>query len=315
MKNIAIVTDTGSGIMQEEGRKLGISVIAMPFMINGEEYFEGLDEAHDTQGRKRLARDTFFAMQKADAEVSTSQPSITDITDVWDELLKTHDEIVHIPFSCGLSGTCQTAMMLSHEDEYEGKVFVCNNFKAAAAQRQSCLDAQKLVKEGYEGAEIQKILEREAHNCSIYATVGTLKYLKKGGRCTPAAAAVGALLRIKPVLELKDGGKLDKCVIARTERAAREAMIAALRKDLMEKHGDPTCKHGYISVLYSDDPKCSDELKAMLEAEFPGRVSKEISYDPLALNVCCHSGPGVMGVVLYEEIEELRSEARLAGAI
>jgi len=306
MAKIAIVTDTGSGLMQEDGAKLGIHVLPMPFIIKGKEYFEGLDESQDPAKRKRLDRDSFFKFQVDDDDLSTSQPSIPDITDLWDRLLMTHDEIVHIPFTSGLSGSAQTALMLSRDEKYENKVFVCDNFKAASAQLHACLDAKKLVELGYSASQIREIMDREAYNCSIYATLDTLKYLKKGGRCTPAAAAIGSILHLKPVLELKDGGKLDKYAIARTSRQARQTMIDALHRDLIEKHHDPDCKYGYISLLYSDDPSYCDQLKEMLEKEFPNRVRTEIPYEPLALNVCCHSGPGVMGVVLYEEIKELR---------
>ena len=195
---IAIVTDSNSGVTQAQAKELGITVIPMPFMINGETYEEDIN----------LTQEQFYTHLTDGAEISTSQPSPQTVMNQWNELLKEYDQIVHIPMSSGLSGSCQTAMMLADEDEYEGKVFVVNNQRISVTQRQSAIDAKVMADKGMDGEEIKRVLEETKLESSIYITVDTLKYLKKGGRITPAAAALGTLLRIKPVLQIQ-GEKLD----------------------------------------------------------------------------------------------------------
>ena len=191
---IAIVTDSNSGITQAQAGELGIFVLPMPFMINGETFEEDIN----------LTQEEFYKRQAEDADISTSQPSPQDVTDLWDKLLaEGYDQIVHIPMSSGLSGSCQTARMLA--DDYEGKVFVVNNQRISVTQRRSALDAKELAEAGFHGEQIFEILERVKMESSIYITVDTLKFLKKGGRITPAAAALGTLLRIKPVLQIQGG--------------------------------------------------------------------------------------------------------------
>ena len=192
----AIATDSNSGITQEQAAKLGIYVLPMPFMINGEMFYEGVNLTHEE----------FFKRMEEGADITTSQPSPGEVTDFWDKLLKEYDEILYIPMSSGLSGSCQTAIMLA--DDYDGKVQVVNNQRISVTQEQSALDARDLAAKGYEAAQIKEILERTKYESSIYITLTTLKYLKKGGRITPAAAALGTLLRIKPVLTIQ-GEKLE----------------------------------------------------------------------------------------------------------
>ena len=199
----AIATDSNSGITQEQAAKLGIYVLPMPFMINGEMFYEGVNLTHEE----------FFKRMEEGADITTSQPSPGEVTDFWDKLLKEYDEILYIPMSSGLSGSCQTAIMLA--DDYDGKVQVVNNQRISVTQEQSALDARDLAAKGYEAAQIKEILERTKYESSIYITLTTLKYLKKGGRITPAAAALGTLLRIKPVLTIQ-GEKLDAFSKART---------------------------------------------------------------------------------------------------
>ena len=201
--NIAIVTDSNSGITQQQGKELGISVIPMPFMIDGKTYFEDID----------LNQKDFYQMLASGADISTSQPSPEAVTDMWDRLLEEHEAVVHIPMSSGLSGSCQTAMMLAQD--YEGRVFVVNNQRISVTQRQSVLDAMAMAEKGYTAEQIKTRLEETKFDSSIYITVDTLKYLKKGGRITPAAAALGTLLRIKPVLTIQ-GEKLDAFTKVRT---------------------------------------------------------------------------------------------------
>ena len=216
---IAIVTDSNSGITQKEGKELGISVIPMPFMADGKTYFEDIDLNHED----------FFQMLARGADISTSQPAPQDVTRLWDELLKEYEAIVHIPMSSGLSGSCQTAMMLAQD--YEGKVFVVNNQRISVTQRQSVMDALGMAQKGYTAEQIKNRLEETKFDSSIYITVDTLKYLKKGGRVTPAAAALGTLLRIKPVLTIQ-GEKLDAFTKVRTMKQAKSVMLSAIQKDM-----------------------------------------------------------------------------------
>ena len=219
----AIATDSNSGITQEQAAKLGIYVLPMPFMINGEMFYEGVNLTHEE----------FFKRMEEGADITTSQPSPGEVTDFWDKLLKEYDEILYIPMSSGLSGSCQTAIMLA--DDYDGKVQVVNNQRISVTQEQSALDARDLAAKGYEAAQIKEILERTKYESSIYITLTTLKYLKKGGRITPAAAALGTLLRIKPVLTIQ-GEKLDAFSKARTAKQAKTIMLTALAKDLSLIH-------------------------------------------------------------------------------
>ena len=227
---IAIVTDSNSGITQAQAGELGIFVLPMPFMINGETFEEDIN----------LTQEEFYKRQAEDADISTSQPSPQDVTDLWDKLLaEGYDQIVHIPMSSGLSGSCQTARMLA--DDYEGKVFVVNNQRISVTQRRSALDAKELAEAGFHGEQIFEILERVKMESSIYITVDTLKFLKKGGRITPAAAALGTLLRIKPVLQIQ-GEKLDSFSKVRTMKQARAVMLAAAESGLrIRKQRIPGC--------------------------------------------------------------------------
>ena len=224
MGNVAIVTDSNSGISQAEGKELGIYVIPMPFLVDGKLYFEDVD----------MNKEQFYHFLENDADLSTSQPSPGDVMDLWDKLLKEYDEIVEIPMSSGLSMSCETATLFSQEKEYLGKVHVVNNMRISVTQRQSVYDALKLVKEGKSGKEIKDILENDALNSSIYITVQDLKYLKKGGRITPAAATLGALLGIKPVLQIQ-GKKLDAFKKCRGMRAGKLIMIEAAKNDIQNR--------------------------------------------------------------------------------
>ena len=215
---VAIITDSNSGITQEEGKQLGIRIVPMPFMINGEEYLEDIT----------LTQQEFYAKLGEGSDISTSQPSPESIMALWDEVLEEYDEIVHIPMSSGLSGSCQTAMMLA--EDYDGKVEVVNNQRISVTQRQSALDAKELAAKGMCAAEIKEKLEAVKFDSSIYITLDTLKYLKKGGRITPAAAALGTMLRLKPVLQIH-GEKLDAFAKARTVKQAKNIMIKQIKDD------------------------------------------------------------------------------------
>ena len=285
---VAIITDSNSGITQEEGKQLGIRIVPMPFMINGEEYLEDIT----------LTQQEFYAKLGEGSDISTSQPSPESIMALWDEVLEEYDEIVHIPMSSGLSGSCQTAMMLA--EDYDGKVEVVNNQRISVTQRQSALDAKELAAKGMCAAEIKEKLEAVKFDSSIYITLDTLKYLKKGGRITPAAAALGTLLRLKPVLTVQ-GEKLDAFAKARTMKQAKSMMVAAITKDLEERFDDRTGKNVHLAVAHTDNQEEADEFAKELRELFP--ATGEIVIAPLSLSVSCHIGPGSLAVACSKVIE------------
>ena len=282
MTNIRIVTDSNSGITQSEAEKLGISVIPMPFLIDGEEYFEDIN----------LTQEQFYEHLRGDAAVSTSQPSVASVTELWDRLLKEGCEIVHIPMSSGLSESCHTSQTLAKE--YGGRVHVVDNQRISVTQKQSVFDAMKLAEQGKSAAQIAEYLTATKRDSSIYISLDTLKYLKKGGRLTPAAALVGSILRIKPVLQIQ-GEKLDAFRKVHSLRQAKQEMVAAIRNDLatrfaqFRKDGEMT-----ISVAHTDNYAEAEIFRKELEELFP---DVPVTYtDPLSLSVSCHIGPGALAV-------------------
>ena len=282
MNKIRIVTDSNSGITQEEAKKLGVFVVPMPFLINGEEYYEDIN----------LTQEQFYVHLRGDASVSTSQPSIASVTELWDELLKEDCEIVHIPMSSGLSETCHTAQSLAKE--YNGKVHVVDNQRISDTQKQSVLDALKLAENGISASQIKEILEQTKRDSSIYIALDTLKYLKKGGRLTPAAALIGSILRIKPVLQIQ-GEKLDAFKKVLSLKQAKQEMIGAIRHDLSTRfaqfraNGEMT-----LSVAHTDSFAEADTFRKELEQLFPD--VPVLFVDPLSLSVSCHIGPGALAV-------------------
>ena len=287
--SIAIVADSNSGVTQNEARELGIHVLPMPFMINGEVYYEGIDLTHQE----------FYKRMEEGADITTSQPSPKDVLELWDNLLKEYDEIVYIPMSSGLSGSCQTAMMLA--DEYDGRVQVVNNQRISVTQRQSALDARDLAAKGYRAGEIKNILEETKFNSIIYITVDTLKYLRKGGRITPAAAALGTMLKIKPVLTI-EGEKLDAFSKARTMKQARTTMLTALAHDLEERLGDKNAFHTYLQIAHTCNEEAAEELKETVRELYP---SAPVFVAPLSLSIGCHIGPGALAVACTGMLKEL----------
>lgn len=289
MSKVAIVSDSNSGIVQKEAEELGVYIVPMPFFINEETYFEGID----------LSQQEFYEKLKEGCDISTSMPSVASVTELWEELLKEYDEIVHIPMSSGLSGSCETAMMLSRD--YDGKVRVVDNQRISVTQRQSVLDAAALANQGRTATEIKEILEREKLESSIYVMLDTLTYLKKGGRITPAAAALGALLRLKPVLQIQ-GGKLDAFAKARTVKQAKSIMIDAIRNDCVNRFGDARGKHVHISMAYTYDLQAAEIFRAEVQEAFP---DSELVLHPLSLSVSCHIGPGALALACTKKIPEL----------
>ena len=294
MARIAIVTDSNSGITQAEGKKLGVYVLPMPFDIDGQPYFEDIN----------LTQEQFYEKLTGDADVSTSQPSPDAVMSLWDDLLKNkgYDEIVHIPMSSGLSSSCATAMMLAQD--YDGKVQVVDNQRISVTMKLSVLDAMKMTEDSFSAAEIKRILEEQKFNSSIYIMVDTLKYLKKGGRITPAAAALGTLLRLKPVLQLQ-GERLDAYAKSRTLKAAKSVMIEGIRKDCVERFGSDEQATGMdIMIAYSGTDKTEvNQWEQEVREAFPGH--DEIVVNPLSLSVSCHIGPGAIAVTCSKKLEEI----------
>ncbi len=287
---IAVVTDSNSGITQAQAKEMGITVLPMPFMIDGETYYEDIT----------LTQEQFYQRLKDNSDISTSQPTPDSIMKLWDELLKEYDQIVHIPMSAGLSGSCATAMMLAGEDEYEGNVFVVDNHRISVTQYQSVKDAMMLADMGMDGAQIKKCLEETAADSVIFVTVDTLKYLKKGGRITPAAAALGTLLRIKPVLIIL-GEKLDSFAKARTMKQAKTLMMNAIQKELDERLHDSECKDCHLAIAHSDNEEAALEFKKEVEERFP---DADIYLVPLSLSIACHIGPGSLALTATRKMEE-----------
>ena len=271
------MTDSNSGITQKEARELGIRVVPMPFYIDGQLFYEDIT----------LTQKEFYEKLSGDADISTSQPSPADVMEIWEELLDEYDEVVHIPMSSGLSTSCETAMMLARD--FDGKVFVVNNQRISVTQRQAVLDALELAAAGKSGQEIHDILMREKMESSIYITVDTLKYLKKGGRVTPAAAALGTVLNLKPVLTIQ-GEKLDAFAKVRGLKSAKKVMKEAMEKDIRERFRG---KRVHLEAAHTCTEEEAEEWKRELEEYFPGY---DIHMDALSLSVACHIGPGAMAV-------------------
>lgn len=287
MSKIAIMTDSNSGISQKEAKELGVTVLPMPFNIGDETYFEDIS----------LTQEKFYQRLQDGVDISTSQPSPQSVMDAWNELLKEYDEIVHIPMSSGLSGSCQTAMMLAGEEEYEGKVFVVDNQRISVTQKQSVLDALELVKQGKSGKEIRDILFEHKFKSSIYIMLDTLEYLKKGGRITPAAAALGTLLKLKPVLQIQ-GEKLDAFAKARTTNMGKTMMINAIKKDIENRFGNDN-KNVHFAIAYTYDTDAANAWKEEVENAFP---DCKVDMAPLSLSVSCHIGPGALALAVSQKI-------------
>lgn len=285
MSKVAIVTDSNSGITQKQGEELGIYVLPMPFFIDGELYLEDIT----------LSQEQFYEKLGADSEISTSQPSPGDVMDLWDKLLEDYDEIVCIPMSSGLSSTCETALSLAQD--YDEKVQVVNNQRISVTQEQSVYDAIKLRDEGKSAAEIRQVLEKEKMQASIYITVDTLKYLKKGGRITPAAAAIGTVLNLKPVLQIQ-GEKLDAFAKVRGWKAAKKTMLNAIEKDLTDRFADVKDQM-VLGMAYTCSKEEADEWRNEIQTRFP---DYELVEGPLSLSIACHIGPGAMAITCMKRV-------------
>lgn len=287
MSKVIVVTDSNSGITPDEAKKLGVEVIPMTFYIDEQMYYENID----------LTQEQFYEKLTAGGDIKTSMPLVGDVTDKWDEFLKENDEIVYIPMSSGLSSSCETAYMLSQD--YDGKVQVVNNQRISVTMRQSVIDAKNLAEAGKNAAEIKQILEDAKFESSIYIMVDTLNYLKKGGRITPAAAALGTLLKLKPVLQIQ-GEKLDAFAKARTVKQAKSIMIDAMKSDFEKRFNNPDGSQINLEMAYTHDIAAAEAFKEEVQAAFP---NNEIVMNPLSLSVSCHIGPGALAIACSKKIE------------
>ena len=289
MAKVAIVTDSNSGITQERAKELGITVIPMPFFVNGTCYYEGVNL--DQEEFYRLLTDDTMA-------VSTSQPSPGDVIDLWNNLLKEYEEIVHIPMSSGLSASCGTALSLA--EDFDGRVQVVNNHRISVTQYQSVLDAAAMARAGCRALEIRQRLEDEKQESSIYIMVDTLKYLKKGGRITPAAAMIGKVLKLKPVLQIQ-GEKLDAYAKVRGIKAAKKVMLEAMHKDFDTRFAKYVQRGEMclqIAYCYGME-EAVDEWRREVETSFPGMP---VHGDLLSLSIACHTGPGCLAIASAKKI-------------
>lgn len=289
----AIMTDTNSGISVEEGARLGIFVLPMPVLIDGETYYEGVNLTHEN----------FYRSQKEGRATSTSQPAPSDVTALWDRALEEYDEVVHIPMSSGLSSSCQTAVSLS--EDYGGRVRVVDNHRISVPQRNSVMDALFLAQSGCSAAEIKAELERIGLDCVVYIGVDTLEYLKRGGRITPAVAAMGSILQLKPLLKI-EGERLDACATVRGREACKRRLLDMMRRSVEEFHRKswPVCVAAAGSFLTRED---EEGWLAMAAGAFP---EEELRCNPLSLSVGCHTGPGAFGMAVSRRVDGITDRFR-----
>ncbi len=284
---IAILTDSNSGITREEADNLNIYVLPMPFYIDDEVFFEDID----------LTQEEFYKRLEDNCKITTSMPVVGDLLDEWDKLLEDYDQIVYIPMSSSLSSSCQTAHMLSLDDEYEDKVFVVDNQRISVTMRESVLDAKYLAEKGYNGEDIKNILEDHKRDSSIYISLVTLEYLSRGGRLTKGVAALGNILRIKPVLQIQ-GGKLDTFARGRTLEQCKQTMISAIKEDIKNRFdNDPSIVE--IAIAHTDNEEEAIKFREEVLEIWPDR---EIVINPLSLSVACHIGPGSLAITVGRRI-------------
>ncbi|MCR4908224.1 MAG: DegV family protein [Lachnospiraceae bacterium] len=290
MAKIAILTDSNSGITKDEADSLGVSVIPMPFTIDGQEYLEGIS----------LTQEDFYQRLEKDEDVHTSQPTPGTMMEYWDSLLSDHDEVVYIPMSSGLSSTCENALLFS--GEYDGKVQVVNNQRISVTQRQSVLDAKQMAENGKSAKEIKAILEKTRFDSSIYIMVDTLKYLKKGGRVTPAAAAFAEILNLKPILQIQ-GEKLDSFSKCRGLKQAKSIIISAIKSDVEKRFGGIDEAHPtvWLQVAHTHNDEAARQFAEELQEAFPGH---SVHVDPLSLSIACHIGPGSLAAACTKILPE-----------
>jgi len=285
----AVLTDSSCGMTQAEAKKLGVYMLPMPFYINDELFYEEVD----------LSQEAFYEKLLNDVNIKTSQPLPGDVMDMWEALLKEYDEIVYIPLSSGLSGSVEAAMLWARD--YEGKVVVVDNQRVSVTLRSSVRDAKLMADKGMSAQEIRKVLEKTKLDSSIYIMVDTLSYLSKGGRLTPAAAAIGTLLKIKPVLQIQ-GDKLDAFAKARSVKHAKLTMLEAVEKDMKKRFKDSDGTKCEIAMAFTHNPDDAEIFKAEVAEKF-GLNPNDIVMNPLALNIACHIGPGALALTISKKLD------------
>ncbi|MGN0346781.1 MAG: DegV family protein [Lachnospiraceae bacterium] len=288
MAKVGIITDSNSGITQDKAETLGITILPMPFFIDGKEYFEDIT----------LSQQDFYKKLEGGAQISTSQPSPQNILELWEKQLRFYDELVYIPMSSGLSGSCETARILA--EDFEQKVQVVDNQRISITMKNSVFDALRLAKRGKSAREIKDILEQEKFNATIYITLDTLSYLKKGGRITPVAATLGTLFKIKPVLQIQ-GEKLDAFAKARTSQNAKSIMLEAAMQDCMGRISENGKYPVSIGIAHTNNYRAAETFMEEVKSAFP--MVKDIYMDPLSLSVSCHIGPGSLAIAASRIIE------------
>ncbi len=287
MSKIAVITDSNSGITRSEAKEMGVRVVAMPFLIDGKTYYEEIS----------LTQDEFYSRLGEDVDISTSQPTPENVMNEWDAALKEADSVVYIPMSSGLSSSLSTARMLA--EDYNGKVQVVDNQRISVTQRQSVLDAIELANRGMNAVEIKDYLEKVKMESSIYIMLDTLKYLKKGGRITPAAAALGSALRLKPVLQIQ-GEKLDAFAIARTKKQGVTKMLSAIENDIINRFGGlDNVENIHFEVAHTQNEEAAAEFEAQIKEKFG---ISEVCTNPLSLSISCHIGPGALAIAVSKAI-------------
>lgn len=274
---IAVMADTNSGIMPAEAQELGIDVVPMPFVVDGQECFEGVN----------LTPAQFYERLAAGADIATSQPSVVDLGKRWRDALEQVDDVIYLPMSSGLSGSCATAQGLA--EHFEGRVHVVDNQRISVTQREAVLDALRWAQAGLSAAQICDRLAASALDASIYIMVDTMAYLHKSGRITPAAAKIGSVLKIKPVLQIQ-GAKLDSFAVAKSLKSAKRTMLKALAHDVDERFGGAGNVHLYVAHTNRPDDAAAlaDEMRAQFNAD--------VYVDNLPLSIACHVGPGSLGI-------------------
>lgn len=283
MKKTGIMTDSHSGILNEEAKRLGIKVLPMPFYIEEKVYREGVD----------LSREEFYDMLRKGTDVSTSQPSLVEVAEMWKEMLKEYEEIVYIPLSSALSGSCMAAMAMANEDEFAGKVFVVDNGRVATPMHRSVLDAVEMTEKGYSAAEIKKILEETREKMTIYIGLSTLEYLKKGGRVSSVTALAADVLNIKPVMHFSTG-TLDTYQKCRGMKKARKVMIDAIKHELETNFREEyEAGNVYLMAASSSTDEVTAEWMAQIKESFPGM---DVMCDKLSFGLSCHIGPDGLGI-------------------
>lgn len=283
MKLVGLLTDSHSGILPDEAQKLGVRVLPMPFSFGENCYFEGVS----------ITREAFFERINGGEKVSTSQPAPDAVMEFWREALKEYETLVYIPLSSGLSGSCNTAMMLANEPEFAGKVYVVDNGRVSTPLHRAVLDAAALIEEGYPAEQIKEILERAKDKMAIYIAVETLEYLKQGGRITPATATIGTLLNVKPILKL-GVGVLETYKKCRGMKRARRDMLEVMKQELETTFRKQYERNEvYLLAASSADEATTREWVEEIEAYFPGM---EVMCDKLTLGLCCHIGEGGLGI-------------------